>query len=127
MSLCVCVCIRVSHVCLSVISVSYLSVPCLRYVRVTDPAQVSPVQQVTEAFCAVPLDDALSAALLAELEQEGGQLVTRVVHAAKPPVQNINSCDRQTRQTVKKKANKCILLICSSPHHKKTGQLCAPP
>lgn len=42
----------------------------------TDPTQISPVQQVTEAFCAVPLDDALSAALLAELEQVGGQLVT---------------------------------------------------
>lgn len=76
-----------SHVCVTSICVC---------VCVTDPAQVSPVQQVTEALCAVPLDDALSAALLAELEQEGGQLVTRLVHAAKAPVQDINPCDRQT-------------------------------
>lgn len=64
----------------------------------TNPAQISPVQQVAKAFRAVPLDDALSAALLAELEQEGGQLVTRLVHAAKPPVQDINPCDRHTDQ-----------------------------
>lgn len=57
---CLFICLSVPHVC----------------VCETDPTQISPVQQVTEAFCAVPLDDALSAALLAELEQVGGQLVT---------------------------------------------------
>lgn len=52
----------------------------------TDSAKVSPVQQVTEALCAVPLNNTLSAALLTELEEEGGQLVTRLIHATIPPV-----------------------------------------
>lgn len=40
------------------------------------PAQVSPVQKVTQALCAVPLDDPGAPALLTELEQVRRELVT---------------------------------------------------
>lgn len=69
------------------------------------PAEVSPVQQVAEALGAVPLDDALPTALLAELEQEGGELVARLVHAPKPPVQNVNTFKKQTNIKTTYKCN----------------------
>ena len=40
------------------------------------PAEVFPVQEFTQALGAVPLDDPLASALLAELKQEGRELVT---------------------------------------------------
>lgn len=56
------------------------------------PAQVSPVQEVTQALSAIPLDDPLATALFAELEQEGCELVTGLVYPSVPPVQDVNTC-----------------------------------
>lgn len=56
------------------------------------PAQVFPVQKVREALGAVPLDDALTPALLAEAVEERGELRAGVIQAAEPPVQNVDAC-----------------------------------
>lgn len=56
------------------------------------PAQVFPVQKVGEALGAVPLDDALPPALLAEAVEEGGELRAGIIQAAEPPVQNVDAC-----------------------------------
>lgn len=55
------------------------------------PAKVSPVQEVTQTLCPVPLDDPLPPALLAELKQEGSELVTGLVDPSKSPVQDVNT------------------------------------
>ncbi|KAG7243684.1 hypothetical protein INR49_011241, partial [Caranx melampygus] len=49
---------------------------------------VSPVQEVTQTLSPVPLDNPLTPALLAELEQEGRELVTRLINPPIPPVQD---------------------------------------
>lgn len=64
------------------------------------PAKVSPVQEVTQTLCPVPLDDSLAPALLAELKQEGSELVTGLVNPSKPPVQDVNTCLRKQSATV---------------------------
>lgn len=56
------------------------------------PAEVSPVQEVTQTLCSVSLDDPLASALFAELEEEGGELVTGLVYPSVPPVQDVNTC-----------------------------------
>lgn len=56
------------------------------------PAKVSPVQEITQSLSAVPLDDPLAPALLAELKQEGCELVAGLVNTPKPPVQDVNTC-----------------------------------
>ncbi len=58
------------------------------------PAEVSPVQQFAQTLSPVPLDDPLAPALLAELKQEGCELVTRLVDPSKPPVQDVNTCKK---------------------------------
>lgn len=55
------------------------------------PAEVSPVQEVTQTLGAVPLNNTLTPALLAELEQEGRELVARLVDPPIPPVQDVNT------------------------------------
>jgi len=57
------------------------------------PAKVSPVQEITEALSSIPLDDPLAPALLAELEQKGGELVARLVNPTVSPVEDVNACD----------------------------------
>lgn len=61
------------------------------------PAKVSPVQEFTQTLSPVPLDDPLAPALLAELEQEGRELVTGLVDPPIPPVQDVNTCKKKQR------------------------------
>lgn len=58
---------------------------------VSDPAQISPVQQVTEALRPIPLDDPLPAALLTELKQVRRQLIARLIDSTISPVQNVDT------------------------------------
>lgn len=69
-------------------------------IRNSYPAKVSPVQEVTQTLCPVPLDDSLAPALLAELKQEGSELVTGLVNPSKPPVQDVNTCSGKQSATV---------------------------
>lgn len=62
------------------------------------PAEVSPVQEVTQTLCPVPLDDSLAPTLLAELKQEGSELVTGLVNPSKPPVQDVNTCSGKPKK-----------------------------
>lgn len=55
-------------------------------IRKSHPAEVSPVQEVTQTLGPVPLDNPLTPALLAELEQEGRELVTRLIDPPISPV-----------------------------------------
>lgn len=64
----------------------------------THPAKVSPVQEFAQTLSSVPLDDPLAPALLAELKQERSELVTRLVHPSKPPVQDVNTCRNKQQQ-----------------------------
>lgn len=57
----------------------------------TDPSQVSPVQQVRQPLGSVALDDALAQRLLAEIEHELCQLITRLLWWTEPPVHNVDT------------------------------------
>lgn len=74
------------------------------------PPEVSPVQEVTQTLSPVSLDDPLAPALLAELKQEGSELVTRLVDPSKPPVQDVNTWKKETEQCEKKQLIMCIFL-----------------
>lgn len=69
----------------------------------TYSAKVPPVQQVTQALSAVPLDDPLAPALLTELKQEGRELIAGLVDPSKPPVQDVNTWNDEKGRFYKKK------------------------
>jgi len=69
----------------------------------SDPAEVSPVQEFAQTLSPVPLDDPLAPALLAELKQEGRELVTRLVDTPIPTVQDVNTCTQKKHFDVKER------------------------
>ncbi len=64
---------------------------CVCVCVVSDPAQIFPIEQVTESLGSVPLNDPLPAALLTELKQVRRQLIAGLVHPTVPPIQNIDT------------------------------------
>lgn len=58
---------------------------------ITYDSQVSPVQQVAKTFSSVPLNDALSAVELSEVEHVLRQLLDRVLEADEPTIDDVDS------------------------------------
>lgn len=104
------------------------------------PAEVFPVQEIAQTLSPVPLDDPLAPALLAELKQEGSELVTGLVDPSKPPVHDVNTCKKDTACCERKQdiltylfkekllriADNLTDKVCET-HHMLRGLLCAPP
>lgn len=99
------------------------------------PAEVSPVQEFAQTLSAVPLYDPLAPALLAELKQEGRELVTRLIDPPISPVQDVNTC-KNKHSDVKDsisypftsfKSQTFENLTDRETYHKLRGLLCVPP